>query len=343
MDAHLTRRGPDATDPDRTGSSLTNLVDVVFPCLEAVGASAVVEVGASHGDFTSELLAWASGAEAKVTAVEPAPEPELLALAERHPELELVRETSHDALGRIELGEAIVIDGDHNHYTVSEDLKLIFERAPGERMPLVFLHDVGWPHGRRDAYYAPDRIPESRRQPLAHNAHLDPELEGVADGGFHVEWTAEREGGPGNGVLTAIEDFMAERPGLRLAVVPLFFGLGALWHPGARWAEAVAAVIEPWDRNPLLERLEANRCLKLAEWARFVQRTATVQEQLRITAEQLAHEREVRARQEEVLRAMLDSSAFAWGEHLSRLRQRGRPTFSREEVRRVLGEDESGT
>jgi predicted O-methyltransferase YrrM len=333
---------PDATDPDRTGSSLRNLVDVVFPCLDAVGARSVIEIGASHGDFTSELLDWATASGARVTAVEPAPAAELLELAERRPELELVRETSQEALRRLTPRDAIVIDGDHNHYTVSEDLKLIFERAPGERMPLVLLHDVGWPHGRRDAYYAPDRIPESRRQPLAHNAHLDPEVKGVADGGFHVEWTAEREGSPGNGVLTAIEDFMAERPGLRLAVVPPFFGLGVLWHPDAGWAEALAAVVEPWDRNPLLERLEANRCLKLAEWARAVQKTAAVQEELRVTAEQLAHEREVRARQEEVLRAMLDSSAFAWGERLSRVRQRGQPTFSREQVRRVLGEEDPG-
>jgi hypothetical protein len=41
--------------------------------------------------------------------------------------------------------------------------------------------------------------------------------------------------------------------------------------------------------------------------------------------------------QEDVLRLMLNSSAFAWAERLSRLRKGGRPAFSREVVRRALG------
>ena len=42
---------------------------------------------------------------------------------------------------------------------------------------------------------------------------------------------AEREGGPRNGVLTALEDFLDRRGDLRCAVMPLFFGLAVVWHP----------------------------------------------------------------------------------------------------------------
>jgi small-conductance mechanosensitive channel len=42
--------------------------------------------------------------------------------------------------------------------------------------------------------------------------------------------------------------------------------------------------------------------------------------------------------QKRLLRAMLGSRAFAVAERLSRLHQRGRPKFSREDVRRALGE-----
>jgi SAM-dependent methyltransferase len=45
--------------------------------------------------------------------------------------------------------------------------------------------------------------------------------------------------------------------------------------------------------------------------------------------------------QQRLLRAMLGSRAFAVAEWLSRLHQRGRPIFSREQVRRALGEDKS--
>ena len=46
--------------------------------LEAVGAEAVVEVGADRGDFTAELLDWAARHGARVSAIDPEPAPELL-------------------------------------------------------------------------------------------------------------------------------------------------------------------------------------------------------------------------------------------------------------------------
>jgi hypothetical protein len=338
---------PDATDPDRTGASLGNLGDVIFPCLEAVGARSVVEIGASHGDFTRELLSWAEGVGADIIAVDPTPAPELLELAQQRPELELVRGTSQEALGQVPQCDALIIDGDHNYYTVGADLRLVDERLGGPGMPLLVLHDLGWPHGRRDRYYDAERIPEADRQPLARDAHLDPENPGVADGGFYFECVAAQEGGPRNGVLTAVEDFLVDREDLRLAIVPAFFGLGLLWHREAPWADAAAKTVAPWDRSPLLSGLEANRCLKLVESARFSQRLDSVQQELESVQEHLDYavgrmneEEERRVRYEEVLRSLLHARAFAWGEQLSRLRQRGEPAFSREQLRRVLGEEE---
>jgi hypothetical protein len=319
------RRGEvaDATDPDQVGASLRNLADVIFPCLDAVGARSVLEVGASHGDFTSELLSWAASSGAGIAAVDPTPAPELLALAERHPELELVRKTSHEALREASGRDAIVIDGDHNYFTVSEDLRLVAERHPGPAMPLLLLHDLGWPHGRRDSYYAPERVPEESRQPLAHNAFLDPAVPGVADGGILVEWAAQREGGPRNGVRTAVEDFVGAQEGVRLAVVPAFFGLGVVWHREAPCSDAVARIVEPMNGNPLLERLEANRLLKQVEWARCFRSERATEQRMRA--------------QEELLRTAMRSRTLAWVERLSRLRGRGGGPLSRDRIRGVLG------
>ena len=53
----------------------------------------------------------------------------------------------------MELPDAMIIDGDHNYYTVSEELAGSVSAARAARyMPLLLLHDVGWPHARRDAY-----------------------------------------------------------------------------------------------------------------------------------------------------------------------------------------------
>ena len=115
---------------------------------------------------------------------------------------------------------------------------------------MLLIHDVGWPHGRRDAYYAPEEIPEEDRQPIREGGGLFPGDPGTRDGALPYKWPAAREGGPRNGVLTAVEDFIAARDDLRLAVVPAFFGFGVVWPSRAPWASAVAAVVEPVGSQP---------------------------------------------------------------------------------------------
>jgi Methyltransferase domain len=288
---------------------------IVLRLLDAVGAKSVVEVGADRGDFTAELLRWAEGSGAKITAIDPEPAAELAELDSRHPELNLIREPNPEALRDAPLADAIILDGDHNYWTLSEELRLIDERSTGSRLPLLLLHDLGWPHSRRDTYYDPERVPEEHRQPIARDAMVAPGEPGTVAAGVGFEWVAEREGGPRNGVLTAVEDFMESRGGLRLAFVPSFFGLGVLWAESAPWAGAVAEIIEPWDRNPMLERLEEMRLAQVVDRTRLVW-------------------------QEEQLRAMLNSRAFTIGEGIARVRGRGSPPFSREKIRRALGESQ---
>jgi SAM-dependent methyltransferase len=312
-------------DPGRWGYSLANVAELLLPCLEALPARSVVEVGAYKGELTAVLLEWAGRSSATVAAVEPEPPAELAELAARHPELELVREESHAALARIDVPDAVIIDGDHNYWTLSEELRILAERAPAGQLPLLAFHDVGWPHARRDTYYAPERVPEEHRQPLAHPAHLAPGEAGVADAGLPYEWAAAREGGPRNGVLTALEDFTGGRPDLRLALVPAFFGFGVLWHRDAPHAGRLEEILGPWDRNPLLERLEANRVHHLVAE--------------HVAAQRLDKERRRGAERDRLLRTLLESGAFALAERVSRLRHGGTPAFSRAEVRRALGEE----
>jgi hypothetical protein len=323
------RLDPYSSDPDRWGTSMAQSAELILPCLDAAGVRSIAELGAFAGDLTRVLVDWADTAGARVAAVDPSPQEGLVALARERPGLELIRETSLAALPALpELPDAVVIDGDHNYFTVSEELRLIGERAPGAELPLLLFHDVCWPHGRRDDYFAPEAIPERYRQPLAGAAGgLFPQDPGLRPGGLPYPRSAAREGGPHNGVLTAVEEFAAARERVRLVVVPVFFGLGVAWHQDAPWSGAVAGILDPWDRNPILERLEANRVHHLAQGhARLVE---------------LWEERERRARHEAVLHRLLQSSAFAVAERLSRLRSRagiatGQAVVSKEEVQRAL-------
>jgi hypothetical protein len=307
---------------------MAQLAELMLPCLDAAGARSVVEVGAYAGDLTRVLIDWAAGSGARVTAIDPVPQDGLVELARTHPELELIRQTSFAALPRIPLPDALVIDGDHNYHTVSEELRLIGERAPGAELPLLLFHDVCWPHGRRDDYFDAAQIPADRRRPVVGpDAGIVPGDPGSRPGGVPYPRSAAREGGPRNGVLTAIEDFVAARDDVRLAVVPAFFGFGVAWHTGGEAAAELERILAPWDRNPLLERLEANRVRQLAT-----------------AYEQLEERRRLQARverQEAVLRRLLESSAFGVAERLSKLRVRagiapGSAVVAKDEIRAVL-------
>jgi Methyltransferase domain len=318
---------PYANDPGRWAHSLIHHAEVLLPCLDTAGVRSVVEVGAYAGDLTRVLVDWAATSGARVWAIDPSPQDSLVELDRTRDELELVRRTSLEALLEIPLPDAVVIDGDHNYYTVSEELRLIEKRAAGDALPLLLFHDVSWPHGRRDDYHSAELIPEDQRHPIAEGGGLFPGVTGVRPGGLPYRGAAAQEGGPRNGVLTAVEDFVKERDELRLAIVPVFFGLGVVWRRDAPWAGELAQLLEVWDRNALLERLEANRVLHLAV-AHF-QFIEASQAKDRI------------ARQEAVLRRLLNSSAFRVAERLSRLRHRlgiatSESVVSRDEIRRAL-------
>lgn len=320
---------PYANDPGHWGASLVNVAEVMIPCMDVVSARSIVEVGAYAGDLTGLLLQWAKGANAQVSAVDPFPQKELVQLSEENAELDLVRETSLEALKHIAMPDVMIIDGDHNYWTVSQELELIAARAEGAELPLLMFHDVCWPHARRDDYYDPELIPQEYRQPYEEGAGLFPGIEGVREGGLPYRSPAAREGGPRNGVLTAVEDFVEAREGLQLAVVPAFYGLGVVWHADAPWAAAVAETLEPYDRNPMLERLESNRVAHLA--------TSMLQ------MSELGKERARIQRQRLLLQRLLDSSAFSVAERLSRLRLKlgigsHQSEISKEDVRRILSD-----
>jgi methyltransferase family protein len=320
----------DPYDRRRSGYSLSNDRELVFACLNAARVGSVVEVGAQHGSFTRELLDWAAPS-VRVAAVDPAPEPELVALAAAEPRLELIDATSSEALRELPRFDAYVIDGDHNYFTVLEELRAVEAAAEGE-MPLVLMHDVGWPFARRDYYYEPSRIPENHRQPLAHYVRLVPWGEGIDEHiGITCAAVAASEGGPQNGVLTAIEDFIADRRDLRFARLAPFFGLGVLWPADAEWAGDVAAAVARLDGDPVIERLEGNRIVQTLERDRLERRLADLERSA-------GAERQRLAGLEAEVHRLLGSRALTVAERLSRLKP-GTPAISRERLRRLLTPD----
>ena len=330
------RRHSGWRDTDRLDSfdcTIANLSELVCDVLDAAGSSSVAEVGAEHGLFTERLLAWGTGAEdRRVSAVDPYPRPRLVELAAAHPELELVQRTSLDALPELDLPDAVILDGDHNYFTVSEELRLIGERAGGSELPLLLCHDIGWPLARRDSYHDIEQIPAQHRQPAARDVYLTPDVPGIAERGLYYECTAIEEGGPRNGVLTAVEDFLATRSDLRLAVVAPFFGLGVIWPAAASYAPALEATLGPWASNPMLERVERKRIEHLVAEFENLQRIDEIYTQDYVYRYRLIGR----------LLPYADSSALALAERLSAIKQRGRANISRDDLVALLEELAAG-
>lgn len=238
--------------------SLSAFSAQVFAALELVSPERIVEVGSESGEFTLRLVDWAKRRGAVLVSVDP--EPAAVVRELEGPALEVVAESSPGALEHLEPADVYVIDGDHNYWVVREELRAIFgDRQPG---PLAILHDVGWPAARRDLYYAPGALPPDALHEHDYDLGARPREKELGEGGIRgggAYASALREGGPRNGVLTAVEDHMDERPGLRLMRIPSVFGLGFLFDENAPWAGPLAELLAPWDRAPLLELLEENR------------------------------------------------------------------------------------
>ncbi len=347
--------------------SLAEFRELIFACLDKVGPDSIVEVGAEDGTFTKELLEWARDHGARVTAVEPMPTAIVIELAETWPELHLVEERSPAALEHLEAADVYLIDGDHNYATLLGELRAIYDQD-AKQSSLVFLHDVGWPSGRRDMYYDPASLPSEAVHPHTYAKGVVPASDEVVEGGFRgggqFAW-ARREGGQENGVLTAVEDFLRDRVDQYCFVtVPCVFGLGVLFPRSAPWAETLNTILSPYDGNAILARLEQNRLsLYLAVLRLQDERTATVQrvEQLELERRDLDVENRAlwarlteleaasghRTQQMELqmqtlrdeLKVLGRSRAFAVAEVLSRARGlvgKGQSNVSRRRLRSVL-------
>ncbi|SFS92790.1 class I SAM-dependent methyltransferase [Marininema halotolerans] len=192
---------------------------IIMPIISSYKSEKIVEIGADLGYNTSKILEYCKDSGAQLTVIDPYPRFDEEELKEKHPYLSVKKTLSLNALGDIDDYDTILIDGDHNWYTVYHELKLIEQKSMKKgKFPLIFLHDTDWPYARRDMYYIPDSIPSKYRHSYAKKG-LVPGSLSLSDDSTINPWFnhALYEGGKRNGVLTAVEDFLEETP------LPFFF------------------------------------------------------------------------------------------------------------------------
>ncbi|MDR0271643.1 class I SAM-dependent methyltransferase [Paenibacillus sp.] len=188
---------------------------VIKPIIIAVHPEHIVEIGSLTGMNTFKILDYCKLAGARSTVIDPAPQFDVELLEAYYGDaFQMVRDYSLQALPKLEPYDMILIDGDHNWYTVYHELKQVEHTALSTgQFPVVMLHDVDWPYGRRDMYYFPESIPEEHRKPHAKLGVKPGEPVLVLQGGFNNTLSnALMEHGERNGVLTAVEDFLKGTP-----------------------------------------------------------------------------------------------------------------------------------
>lgn len=243
--------------------SLKEFDELIFAIAERMDPRGVLEIGAETGTFTERLLAFCAARTIKLLTIDPKPSEALMDLARESTTLDLhvgfsipyLREHATDA-------DLVLIDGDHNYFTVSHELELVHAAWRARDLAgVVLVHDVGFPCAERDMYYAPGTIPDDARHPhsFAYGVTLGSPV--LVPGGLRGEgafaWAAHA-GGAKNGVLTAVKDFVGEHPEYEYRSVDAVFGLGALTLSGSRVDAIVGEVFERYD-NALIRRLEQNR------------------------------------------------------------------------------------
>jgi hypothetical protein len=253
--------------------------------LRSIDARNIIEVGVCNGDCTRFLLQYCCEVDGHLDYIDPEQNFDLQEFQGQFgPVGTFHRGISLDVLPGLRIADAVLIDGDHNWYTVYNELQLLAQSviSADSGFPLVFFHDVSWPYGRRDLYYAPERIPPEFRLPYARKGILPGVTELVDQGGLNSQLcNAHHEGGQRNGVLTAVEDFVRESDVGTLYVLPILFGLGILVPHRLTENRALMTEVSKWNSNDglttLLSFLESERVFEIysAETARTYHESLT--------------------------------------------------------------------
>jgi hypothetical protein len=202
----------------------------ILPLARQRGWKSFCEIGASTGLSTDEFLKLPN---ISYTILDPCLDADLVQKYAGDPRVTVLKNNSLDALPHLDVAfDCILIDGDHNWYTVTNELRLIRQRNLLPPSGMIFFHDVGRPYGRRDMYYQPETVPPEFRQEYERKGIVRGRSQlADSEGSNRIHFNAVHEGGPRNGVLTAIEDFVAEHPGdYHFTRIKAQYGLGILQY-----------------------------------------------------------------------------------------------------------------
>jgi Methyltransferase domain len=208
----------------------------VVPLLKQQKWNRVCEIGACNGNTTDFLLDLGVN---RITVIDPCLDNDLVAKYQGNSRVTVMQGTSLEVLPELrDKFDCMLMDGDHNWYTVYNELTIISKLNMVLPGGMIFFHDVGWPWGRRDMYYQPEVIPAEYRHQYDSRGIVPGHSELSENGVAREVQKATHEGGAYNGVLTAIEDFLREHENeYSFARVHRDYGLGIMCPRSTSYSE----------------------------------------------------------------------------------------------------------
>ena len=263
----------------------------IEPLLRTLAPKRILQIGAGDGELSGRLLEHCSRCRSHLDMVDPR-------AAEG-----LEQRLGGATIQRVQPWKAplnqpadlVLLDGEPNWWAVFSILSALRGLASqgGRPFPVVLAHHVAWPYGRRDMYPNPDVVQETH--PFAYLG-VDPDRADLVQDGLNSRFAhANHQGGPRNGVLTALEDFAASAPlEVELWTLPLLSGLGIL-VPASRMTPELRTMIDGFSSpETSAQAVEAAS----AEAARLAARLAEAETRLARRTAALERARDLIVRQQ---------------------------------------------
>ena len=231
--------------------------NILVPIIRKINSKCIVEIGSGTGINTKNILNYCVECDAKLISIDPNPNFDVSGFSEEYSNFfTFYEELSLERLPLLENFDCVLIDGDHNWYTVYHELISIYEKFSNNNFPLIFLHDISWPYGRRDLYYNPKNIPAEYLNEYSKLGIILDNEELVTEGGINYNFfNANKENTPKNGVLTAIEDFLEFCPyDLDFHSFPIFYGLGIIHKKDLKLYDFIEKIIYSYQTMEFIEK-----------------------------------------------------------------------------------------
>jgi len=249
---------------------------VLLPLLTVRGSQHIVEIGTGEGDNTEHLLSYCTEYNARLDSIDPIKNEVTTSQQQKGSGVfTFYNDYSFNALPNLSGYDTVIIDGDHNWYTVFNELLIIenqHKKTPQNPFPLVILHDVCWPYGRRDLYYNPQVIPDAYRQVTTQQGLIPYQAQPAKHGGINEGMHHSiYEGNPKNGVRTAVEDFLEQsKERLHFAIIPGGHGIGiicaeSLLQSNASLAQFFEELVVSEPLSLYIDQIEYNRITQILD------------------------------------------------------------------------------